>query len=65
MPAPLNAREREVFLLLARGSSPKEASCVLGISIKTIYLHRSAIHEKLGVRSELELHRLALLQGIL
>lgn len=61
----LSEREREVFLLLARGSTPKEASYALGISIKTVYLHRTAIREKLGVRSDLEMHRMAILQGLL
>jgi two-component system uhpT operon response regulator UhpA len=59
----LSEREREVFLLLARGITPKQAASDLDVSIKTIYLHRSAIRDKLGVRNDLGLHRVALESG--
>jgi DNA-binding NarL/FixJ family response regulator len=61
----LSEREREVFLLLARGTTPKQAACDLGISIKTIYLHRTVIRDKLGARNDLDLHRFALESGML
>lgn len=56
----LSEREREVFVLLARGVVPKQVAADLGISVKTVYLHRSVIRDKLAVRSDLDLHRLAL-----
>lgn len=61
----LSVREREVFALLARGITPKQAAFDLDVSIKTIYLHRNAIREKLGVRHDLDLHRVALDSGVL
>ena len=61
----LSQREYEVFLLLARGMAPKQIAFDLGLSIKTVYLHRSVLRDKLGARSDLELHRLALEQGLL
>jgi DNA-binding NarL/FixJ family response regulator len=61
----LSDREREVFLLLARGATPKQAALTLDISIKTAYLHRSVVRAKLGARSDLDLHRIALERGLL
>lgn len=61
----LSEREREVFLQLARGMTPKQIALDLGISIKTVYLHRSMLRSKLGVRNDLELHRMAVAQGLL
>jgi two-component system uhpT operon response regulator UhpA len=61
----LSEREREVFLLLARGTTPKQAAADLGISIKTVYLHRAVIRDKLGARNDLDLHRFALESGML
>lgn len=61
----LSAREHEVFLLLAQGATPKQVAANLGISDKTTYLHRSAVRAKLGAHSDLELHQIALEQGLL
>lgn len=61
----LSDREREVFLLLARGATPKQAALTLDISVKTAYLHRSVVRAKLSARSDLDLHRIALERGLL
>jgi len=61
----LSEREHAVFLRLARGMTPKQIAFDLGISIKTVYLHRSMLRSKLGVRNDLELHRVAVAQGLL
>jgi DNA-binding NarL/FixJ family response regulator len=55
----LSGRESEVFLQLANGRTPKQVAADLGISVKTVYLHRASIREKLVVHSDVELHRLA------
>ncbi len=55
----LTAREREVFLLLARGLTPKQAAVELGIGQKTLYIHRASLMGKLGAGSEFDLYRLA------
>jgi DNA-binding NarL/FixJ family response regulator len=61
----LSEREREVFLLLAHGATPKQVASNMGISDKTAYLHRTAVRAKLGARSDLDLHQIALERGLL
>lgn len=61
----LTAREREVFLLLAAGRTPKQAAAELGIGQKTIYIHRASVMGKLNAGSELELYRMASERGLL
>lgn len=61
----LSERERTVFMKLASGQTPKQVALDLGISVKTAYLHRASIREKLGVHNDLELHRMALARGLL
>lgn len=61
----LTAREREVFLLLAAGNTPKQTAVELGIGQKTIYIHRASLMGKLGAGSELDLYRLAVERGLI
>ena len=61
----LSAREREVFLGLACGGSPKQVAAMLGISVKTAYVHRANVLAKLGVRNDRDLYRVALEAGLL
>ncbi len=61
----LTAREREVFLLLAEGLTPKQVAARLGIGQKTIYIHRASLMGKLGAGSELDLYRMASDRGLL
>lgn len=61
----LTAREREVFLLLAEGRTPKQAAAELGIGQKTVYIHRASLMGKLGAGSELDLYRLAVERGLI
>ena len=61
----LSAREREVFLGLARGGTPKQVAAALGISVKTAYVHRANLLAKLGARSDRDLYRIALEAGLL
>lgn len=56
----LSAREREVFDLAASGLHAKEIGSTLGISARTVELHKQHIMEKLGVRNGVELARFAL-----
>ncbi len=51
----LTAREREVMRLLARGYAYKEIARRLGISIKTVETHASAVLRKLQLSSRNEL----------
>ncbi|MDQ6646528.1 MAG: response regulator transcription factor [Pseudomonadota bacterium] len=61
----LTAREREVFLLLAGGLTPKQVAGQLSIGQKTVYIHRASLMGKLGAGSELDLYRLATERGLL
>ena len=60
----LTGRQREVLQLVAEGKSGKEIGASLGISIKTVEFHKSAIMNELGLRTTAELTRYALEQGI-
>lgn len=61
----LGAREREVFVLLARGRSPKQVAGDLGISVKIAYVHRANVLAKVVARSDRDLYRIALDNGAL
>lgn len=56
----LTAREREVLEHAARGLHAKEIGAALGISPRTVEVHKARIMEKLGVRNIAELVRFAL-----
>jgi DNA-binding CsgD family transcriptional regulator len=56
----LTPREREVASLIAGGASSKEAGRQLGISPRTVELHRAHIMEKLGARNAADLVRIVL-----
>lgn len=55
----LTAREREVLELAARGLHAKEIAAALGISPRTVEVHKSRIMDKLEVRNIGELVRFA------
>jgi two-component system, LuxR family, response regulator DctR len=54
----LTAREREVMERILAGDYNKTIAEVLGISVRTVEVHRSHIFEKMGVRSAVELAQL-------
>lgn len=56
----LTPRERQVLQLIASGQSNKEAGRALGISPRTVEVHRSRVMEKLGVRNTAELMRIVM-----
>ena len=56
----LTPREREVLGLISGGQSNKEAGRVLGISPRTIEVHRARIMEKLGAKNAADLVRIVL-----
>lgn len=58
----LTPREAEVLDLILQGKASKVIAIELGISERTVELHRSRILRKLGVRSASELMRLLLPQ---
>jgi DNA-binding CsgD family transcriptional regulator len=56
----LTPREREVLVLLTSGASNKEAARALGISPRTVEVHRAHIMDKLGAKNAADLVRLVL-----
>jgi RNA polymerase sigma factor (sigma-70 family) len=56
----LTAREREVLEQAAQGLHAKEIAAALGISPRTVEVHKTRIMEKLGVRNVAELVRFTL-----
>ncbi len=60
----LTAREIEVVLLMLRGLRGVDMAKILNVSAKTISTHRQRIFEKLSIRSEGELVRLAMEHGL-
>lgn len=53
----LTTREREVLMQVLDGRGSKKIASDLGISVKTVDVHRASIKEKLGVTSIAELVR--------
>jgi FixJ family two-component response regulator len=58
--ASLSPREREVFALVAKGLHAKQVAAALGISARTVEIHKQHIMDKLDLRNTLELVRFAL-----
>jgi FixJ family two-component response regulator len=58
MLASLSPREREVMKYLVRGLHAKEIGEQLGISHRTVEVHKAHIMEKMGVRSVIDIVRL-------
>ncbi|KPK00120.1 MAG: hypothetical protein AMS20_15365 [Gemmatimonas sp. SG8_28] len=56
----LTAREREVFQLVATGKANKVIAADLGISQRTVEIHRGRVMEKMQARSLPQLVRIAL-----
>ncbi|MBN9580721.1 MAG: response regulator transcription factor [Afipia sp.] len=60
----LTCRERDVLLQVAHGASNKEAGRRLGISPRTVEVHRASIMDKLGARNAADLIRIVLSEGL-
>src|SRR5436853_6328796 len=60
----LTPRERDVLDQLVDGASNKEAGRRLGISPRTIEIHRARIMEKLGAKNVADVVRMALRLGL-
>lgn len=58
--AELTPREREVMDLVVQGSPNKAVAGVLGISVRTVEIHRARVMEKMAANNLSELVRMAL-----
>ncbi|MBO9714229.1 response regulator transcription factor [Sphingomonas sp.] len=61
--ATLSPRERQVMLMVARGSMNKQVAAELGLSEVTVKIHRGAAMRKMGARTYADLVRMAGLLG--
>jgi DNA-binding NarL/FixJ family response regulator len=61
----LSVREKEIFHLFAEGKSTREISELLFISVKTVNTHKQNILEKLDLKSNTELVKYALKNGLI
>jgi DNA-binding NarL/FixJ family response regulator len=61
----LTRREREVLHLAAEGARSAQVAERLGISPRTVEVHRANVMRKLGLRSQVDLIRFALRKGII
>jgi DNA-binding NarL/FixJ family response regulator len=59
----LSERETEVMRLIAQGFTNKEISAQLGVSVKTIETYKARSMEKLGLRSRVDIVRIATERG--
>jgi len=60
----LSARELEIMRLLAAGKSLKEIATALSISVKMVGTYHGRLLEKMGMRSDAEITRYALLHKL-
>jgi len=60
----LTPREREILEFILAGSSNKLTAYELGISQRTVEVHRSRIFQKMGVRNAVELVALMYRQSV-
>jgi two-component system response regulator NreC len=60
----LSNREREIMVLLANGNPNREIGKLLNISVRTVDTHRSNILKKLGFKTNAELIKLAIAEGL-
>src|SRR5919198_5501002 len=61
----LTPRHREVLVLIVRGLTSREIAVELGISRRTVEVHRTNIMRRLGARNVSDLFREALLQRLI
>jgi FixJ family two-component response regulator len=59
----LSPREREVMDLVCAGHANREIAAILGLSIKTVEVHRARVMEKMAVDSLADLIRASLTLG--
>jgi two-component system nitrate/nitrite response regulator NarL len=65
VPAKLSPREREIIIMLARGSSNKEIAQTLGLSESTIKIHVQGILRKLNIAKRVQAAVYAVEHGLI
>jgi DNA-binding NarL/FixJ family response regulator len=59
----ISEREAEVLRRMALGHSNKDIAAALGLSVKTVEVHKANAMRKLGLRGRIDVVRYAVLQG--
>jgi two-component system, NarL family, response regulator NreC len=59
----LSPREEQVLKLIARGYSNKEIASELELSVKTVEAHKTKGMQRLGLRTRIDIVKLAVLEG--
>jgi len=59
----ITERETEVLRLVARGHSNKEIAASLGVSVKTVEVHKANAMRKLGLQGRIDVVKYGVLQG--
>jgi FixJ family two-component response regulator len=60
----LSPRQKEVFIKIVEGESNKEIAYNMGLSPKTVDVHRAQVMKRLRVRSIVDLVKLAIREGV-
>jgi len=61
----LSSRELQVMLMMMEGKKIAEISEALSLSPKTVSTYRHRVHDKVGVKTDVELARLAMFHGLI
>lgn len=61
----LSDREYQVFRLIASGRTATEIAADIGLSVKTVSTYRARLLEKLGMRTNADLMRYAIQEGLI
>lgn len=61
----LSTREREVFQLAANGLSNPQIANQLSISARTVEMHRASFMRKLGLKTQTDLVKYAVMRGVI
>lgn len=60
----LSPKQREVFQRLVEGASNKEIAFDMGLSVKTVDVHRAEVMRRLQVRGIVDLVKFAIREGV-
>jgi DNA-binding NarL/FixJ family response regulator len=61
----LTPRQREVLQLLAEGRTMREAADVLHVTTRTIAFHKYTMMEAFGLKTNFDLFRFAIKEGVI
>ena len=60
----LTPRQRQVFQIIADGKANAEAAELLGISVRTVEVHRAQMMKRLNLKNQIELIKFAVQYGV-